>query len=65
MTAALGSQPAVTCFGPTRYSVEIRKIGLPTIREDEVLLEVVNVGVCGSDLHMWLGDQSWTVPYPL
>lgn len=65
MTAARESQPAVTCFGPARGSVEIREIGLPTIREDEVLLEVVNVGVCGSDLHMWLGDQSWTVPYPL
>mgnify|MGYP006156948625 CR=1 FL=1 len=29
MTAALGTQPAVTCFGPARGSVEIRDIGLP------------------------------------
>ncbi len=58
-------QPAVTCFGPARHSVELRDIPLPTIRDDEVLVEVANVGVCGSDLHMWLGDQSWTVPYPM
>lgn len=65
MSAATITQPAVTCFGPARYSVEIREIPLPTIGEDQVLVEVANVGVCGSDLHMWLGDQSWTIPYPL
>lgn len=65
MSPVTTKQPAVTCFGPERYSVEIREIGLPDVRDDEVLVEVVNVGVCGSDLHMWLGDQSWKVPYPL
>ena len=65
MSATIVKQPAITCFGPARYSVEIRDIPLPVIREDEVLVEVVNVGVCGSDLHMWLGDQSWSVPYPM
>lgn len=63
MTTA--TQPAVVCFAPERYSVELREIPLPAIRDDEVLLDVANIGVCGSDLHMWLGDQSWTVPYPL
>lgn len=63
MTSA--TQPAVVCYSSQRYSVETREIPLPNIRDDEVLLKVANVGVCGSDLHMWLGDQSWTVPYPL
>lgn len=63
MTAS--TQTAVVCFGPSRYSVETRAIPSPTLRPDEVLLEVSHVGVCGSDLHMWLGDQSWKVPYPL
>lgn len=58
-------QPAVTCFDSKRYSVEIRDIPLPSLQEDQVLVEVSNVGVCGSDLHMWLGDQSWSVPYPM
>lgn len=59
------TQPAVVCYGPERYSVELRELPLPRIRADEVLLDVANIGVCGSDLHMWLGDQSWTIPYPL
>lgn len=61
----LMTQPAVVCYSSKRFSVETRTIQLPSIRDDEVLLRVANVGVCGSDLHMWLGDQSWTVPYPL
>ncbi len=27
--------------------------------------EVVNVGVCGSDLHQWTADHSWKVNYPV
>jgi L-iditol 2-dehydrogenase len=65
MSSITDTQAAVTCFGHERYSVEMRNIPLPNIRDDEVLVEVVNVGVCGSDLHMWLGDQSWSVPYPM
>jgi alcohol dehydrogenase/L-iditol 2-dehydrogenase len=30
-----------------------------------VLLEVANVGVCGSDLHQWTADHSWPVNYPV
>ncbi|MFT7034584.1 MAG: L-iditol 2-dehydrogenase, partial [Cyclobacteriaceae bacterium] len=33
--------------------------------EDDVLLEVVNVGVCGSDLHQWTSNHSWPVNYPI
>ncbi|HEY3391127.1 MAG TPA: alcohol dehydrogenase catalytic domain-containing protein, partial [Lacipirellulaceae bacterium] len=29
------------------------------------LLEVQAVGVCGSDLHMWTGQQSWPMKYPV
>jgi len=29
------------------------------------LLEVANVGVCGSDLHQWTSDHSWPVNYPV
>jgi alcohol dehydrogenase/L-iditol 2-dehydrogenase len=37
----------------------------PLIGEEDVLLEVVNVGVCGSDLHQWTADHSWPVNYPV
>src|SRR4029079_7495244 len=56
---------AVVNFAPTKGSVEIREIGKPVIGEEDVLLEVVNVGVCGSDLHQWTSDHSWPVNYPV
>lgn len=56
---------AVVNFAPEKGSVEIREISKPTIGEDDVLLEVVNVGVCGSDLHQWTSSHSWAVNYPV
>lgn len=56
---------AVVNFAPEKYSVELRQIPRATIRDDEVLLEVQAVGVCGSDLHMWTGQQSWPMKYPV
>ncbi|RIK78121.1 MAG: Zn-dependent alcohol dehydrogenase [Planctomycetota bacterium] len=52
-------------YAPQKFSVELREIPRATIRDDEVLLEVQAVGVCGSDLHMWTAQQSWTVNYPV
>jgi alcohol dehydrogenase/L-iditol 2-dehydrogenase len=59
------SNPAVVNFAPEKGSVEIREIAVPVIGDDDVLLEVVNVGVCGSDLHQWTADHSWPVNYPV
>ncbi len=56
---------AVVNFAPEKGSVEIREIEKPVIGEKDVLLEVVNVGVCGSDLHQWTSDHSWPVNYPV
>jgi L-iditol 2-dehydrogenase len=56
---------AVINFAPEKGSVEIREIEKPTIGVNEVLLEVANVGVCGSDLHQWTADHSWPVNYPV
>ncbi len=56
---------AVVNFAPEKGSVEIREIAKPTLGEEDVLLEVVNVGVCGSDLHQWTSDHSWPVNYPV
>lgn len=57
--------PAVVNYAPIRGSVEIREISKPDIGEEDVLLEVANVGVCGSDLHQWTADHSWPVNYPI
>ena len=37
----------------------------PSLGPDDVLIEVANVGVCGSDLHQWTADHSWPVNYPV
>src|SRR5664279_3125142 len=56
---------AVVNYAPETGSVEIREIDKPSIGDDDVLLEVSNVGVCGSDLHQWTADHSWPVNYPV
>ena len=56
---------AVVNFAPKKGSVEIRDIKKPAIGDDEILLQVANVGVCGSDLHQWTADHSWPVNYPV
>jgi L-iditol 2-dehydrogenase len=56
---------AVVNYAPGKGSVEIREIERPAIGEEDVLLEVSNVGVCGSDLHQWTADHSWPVNYPV
>ncbi|QNF34944.1 zinc-binding dehydrogenase [Adhaeribacter swui] len=56
---------AVVNYSPEKGSVEIREISKPAIGDDDVLLEVANVGVCGSDLHQWTSDHSWPVNYPV
>ena len=56
---------AVVNYAPKKGSVEIREITKPEIGEEDILLEVANVGVCGSDLHQWTADHSWHVNYPV
>jgi len=56
---------ALVNYAPEPLSVELREIPEPQIARDEVLLEVQAVGVCGSDLHMWQGNVSWPMNYPV
>src|SRR6478736_9767270 len=56
---------AVVNYARQKGSVEIREIETPLIGDEDVLLEVANVGVCGSDLHQWTADHSWPVNYPV
>ncbi len=59
------SSAAVVNYAPEKGCVEIREIERPEIGDEDVLLEVANVGVCGSDLHQWTADHSWPVNYPV
>lgn len=56
---------AVVNYAPEKGSVELRSLSIPEIGEEDVLLKVANVGVCGSDLHQWTADHSWHVNYPV
>jgi len=56
---------AVVNFAPEKGAVEIREIPPPQTGATDVLLEVANVGVCGSDLHQWTAQHSWPVNYPV
>ena len=55
----------VVNYAPEPLSVEMRELPVPSIGEEDVLLAVHAVGVCGSDLHQYHGKQSWKVNYPV
>lgn len=57
--------PAVVNFGPEPGAVEVREVTVPAPDEDEVLLDVAAVSVCGSDVHQWQALQSWPVRHPV
>jgi alcohol dehydrogenase/L-iditol 2-dehydrogenase len=56
--------PAVVNYANEKHAVELRDVPVPDIGPEDVLLEVQAVGVCGSDLHMWTCQHSWSVNYP-
>lgn len=56
---------AVVNYGPEKHNVELRTIERASIGAEEVLMEVAAIGVCGSDVHMWMGQQSWPMKYPV
>jgi len=55
--------PAVVNYAPEPMSVELRELPIPQIGDQDVLLKVEAVSVCGSDLHQWMGTHSWRVNY--
>lgn len=56
---------AVVNYSSQPHSVELRDLPEPEIRDDDVLLAVQAVGICGSDLHQYTGQHSWKVNYPV
>ena len=52
-------------YAKTPGSVELREIAVPEIGEEDVLLSVQAVGICGSDLHQYHGTHGWPVNYPV
>ena len=59
------TQPAVVQHALEPFAVELREVAVPRIADDEVLLAVGAVSVCGSDVHQWHNTQSWPVNVPV
>ncbi len=57
---------AVVKYGKGRGLVEIRDVPEPKIeRDDDVLIEVKGVSVCGSDLHIYNDAHPYWPPVTL
>ena len=59
------THPAVVQYALEPNAVELREVAVPEIRDDEVLLEVGAVSVCGSDVHQARNTHSWPVNIPV
>ncbi len=56
---------AVVNFDAKPHSVELREVSIPEIGEEDVLVAVQAVGICGSDVHQYNGTISYKVNYPV
>src|SRR5437762_8140606 len=56
---------AVVHYALEPGAVELREIAVPDIADDQVLLQVGAVSVCGSDVHQARNTHSWPVNVPV
>ena len=59
------TMPAVVNYAPEPYSVELREVPVPEIGQNDVLLAVQAVGVCGTDIHLAYGQHTGKISYPV
>jgi alcohol dehydrogenase/L-iditol 2-dehydrogenase len=59
------SQPAVVHYALQPLAVELREVSVPLIGDEDVLLAVGAVSVCGSDVHQAHNTHSWPVEIPV
>jgi len=57
-----GKMKAVVKFGKGKGLVEMREVPEPKVKDDEVLIEVKAVSVCGSDLHIYHDNHPYWPP---
>lgn len=49
------SMNTLVCQEPKKFHWEKRQIPIPG--DDEVLIKIKTVGICGTDIHAWGGNQ--------
>jgi alcohol dehydrogenase/L-iditol 2-dehydrogenase len=59
------NQSAVVQYALEPLAVELREVLVPEIGDDDVLLRVGAVSVCGSDVHQAYNTHSWPVNLPV
>jgi L-iditol 2-dehydrogenase len=59
------NQSAVVQYALEPLAVELREVAIPEIGDDDVLLRVGAVSVCGSDVHQCYNTHSWPVNLPV
>ena len=59
------TQPAVVQYALAPLAVELREVAVPEIEDDDALLRVGAVSVCGSDVHQAYNTHSWPVNVPV
>jgi L-iditol 2-dehydrogenase len=59
------TQSAVVQYALEPLAVELREVPVPGIGDEDVLLRVGAVSVCGSDVHQAYNTQSWPVNVPV
>ncbi len=59
------THPAVVQYALEPHAVELRDHPVPDVSDDDVLLRVGAVSVCGSDVHQAHNTQSWPVNVPV
>lgn len=59
------NQSAVVQYALEPLAVELREVRVPEIGDEDVLLRVGAVSVCGSDVHQCYNTQSWPVNVPV
>src|SRR5919106_884708 len=59
------THPAVVHYALEPLAVELREVPVPDVGDDDVLLAVGAVSVCGSDVHQAHNTHSWGVNVPV
>lgn len=44
--------------------IEFNNVDIPEISQDQVLVKIINIGICGSDIHVYHGEHPFTT-YPV
>jgi D-xylulose reductase len=60
MTSTVSSNRSVCWVAPKKLEVQERPV--PEVGENDVLVQVISTGICGSDAHVWASNPATPPP---